>query len=175
MIKFGLLTDMLAVTGARPSQAVRLRVEDLHDHPVRPKLMMPKSAKGGDRNRAEKKLERYSVPITVQLAARLRAAAKGRADDAPLLLQGDGSPWGDNPGAGYHREVKQIVTAIGADPDATMYALRHSSHRADAEGERADQAGGVAAQHQHQDDRKALFEIHHRAQRRCLAPRAAAP
>ena len=125
--KFGLLTDTLAVTGARPSQAVRLRVEDLRDHPVRPKLMMPKSAKGGDRNRAEKKLERYSVPITVQLAARLREAAKGRADDAPLFLQGDGSPWGDNPGAGYHREVKQIVSAIGADPDATMYALRHSS------------------------------------------------
>ena len=125
--QFGLLTDMLAVTGARPSQAVRLRVEDLHDHPVRPKLMMPKSAKGGDRNRAEKKLERYSVPITVQLAARLKEAAKGRADDAPLFLQGDGSPWGDNPGAGYHREVKQIVSAIGADPDATMYALRHSS------------------------------------------------
>ena len=125
--QFGLLTDTLAVTGARPSQAVRLRVEDLHDHPVRPKLMMPKSAKGGDRNRAEKKLERYSVPITVQLAARLREVAKGRADDAPLFLQGDGSPWGDNPGAGYHREVKQIVSAIGADPDATMYALRHSS------------------------------------------------
>jgi integrase len=125
--QFGLLTDTLAVTGARPSQAVRLRVEDLHDHPVRPKLMMPKSAKGGDRNRAEKKLERYSVPITVQLAARLREAAKGRADDAPLFLRGDGSPWGDNPGAGYHREVKQIVSAIGADPDATMYALRHSS------------------------------------------------
>ena len=125
--QFGLLTDTLAVTGARPSQAVRLRVEDLHDHPVRPKLMMPKSAKGGDRNRAEKKLERYSVPVTVQLAARLKAAAKGRADDAPLFLQGDGSAWGDNPGAGYHREVKQIVSAIGADPDATMYALRHSS------------------------------------------------
>jgi integrase len=125
--QFGLLTGTLAVTGARPSQAVRLRVEDLHDHPVRPKLMMPKSAKGGDRNRAEKKLERYSVPITVQLAARLREVAKGRADDAPLFLQGDGRPWGDNPGAGYHREVKQIVSAIGADPDATMYALRHSS------------------------------------------------
>ena len=40
--QFGLLTDTLAVTGARPSQAVRLRVEDLHDHPARPKLMMPK-------------------------------------------------------------------------------------------------------------------------------------
>ena len=67
--KFGLLTDTLAITGARPSQAVRLRVEDLHDHPVRPKLMMPKTAKGGGRNRSQKKIERYSVPITVQLAA----------------------------------------------------------------------------------------------------------
>ena len=51
----------------------------------------------------------------------------GRADHAPLLLQGDGSPWGDNPGAGYHHDVKRIVAVIGADPDATMYALRHSS------------------------------------------------
>ena len=59
--QFGLLTDTLAVTGARPSQAVRLRVEDLHDHPVRPKLMMPKSAKGGGRNRSAKKPERYSA------------------------------------------------------------------------------------------------------------------
>ena len=106
---------------------MRLRVEDLHDHPVRPRLMMPKSAKGGDRNRAAKKLERYSVPITIQLAARLTAAAKGRADRAPLLLQVDGKPWPDNPGASVHREVKKIITAIGADPAATMYALRHSS------------------------------------------------
>ena len=126
--KFGLLTDTLAVTGARPSQAVRLRVEDLHDHPVRPKLMMPKSAKGGDRNRSAKKTRAlFSVPITVQLAARLREAAGARPDHAPLLLQGDGSPWPDNPGASYHREVKKIVADIGADPDATMYALRHSS------------------------------------------------
>jgi integrase len=126
--KFGLLTDALAVTGARPSQAVRLRVEDLHDHPVRPKLMMPKSGKGGGRFRAEKKIERYSVPITVQLAAKLREAAKGRADDAPLLLQGDGSPWDKNPGQNYHRQVDKVVTAIGLDPaDVTMYCLRHSS------------------------------------------------
>ena len=34
---------------------------------------------------------------------------------------------GRKSGAGYHREVKQIVSAIGSDPDATMYALRHSS------------------------------------------------
>ena len=124
---FGLFTDTLAVTGARPSQTRRLRVEDLHDHPLRPKLMMPKAGKGGSRKRAEKKQQRYSVPITAELAASLKAAAKGRADHAPLLLQSDGSPWGDNPGAGYHNDVKKIVAAIGADPKATMYALRHSS------------------------------------------------
>src|SRR4051812_17610847 len=126
--RFGLLMEMLAVTGARPSQAVRLRVDDLQDHPVRPKLMMPKSAKGGGRNRAQKKFERYSVPITLQLAIRLRAAAKGRGDDAPLLLQGDGRPWDKNPGQNYHRQVDTVVTTIGLDPAVvTAYSLRHSS------------------------------------------------
>ena len=68
------------------------------------------------------------MPITVQLAARLKAAAKGRADDAPLLLQSDGSPWGDNPGASYHREVKQDRHRHRRRScEVTMYALRHSS------------------------------------------------
>jgi len=70
--QFGLLADTLAITGARPSQAARLRVEDLHDHPVHPRLAMPKSAKGGSRNRSAKKAERYSVLITVQLATMLK-------------------------------------------------------------------------------------------------------
>ncbi|WP_247301926.1 site-specific integrase [Bradyrhizobium sp. 179] len=123
-----LLVDTLAVTGARPSQAVRLRVEDFHDDPLRPKLMMPKSAKGGGRNRAKKKHERYSVPTTVQLATNLRQVAKGRADDAPLLLQSSGTPWGANPGQTYHRQIDKIVAAIGLDPSVvTIYALRHSS------------------------------------------------
>jgi integrase len=126
--KFGLLADTLAITGARPSQAVRLLVRDLQDHPVRPKLMMPKSAKGGGRNRSQKKTERYSVPITVALSKKLKAAAKGRADDAPLLLQSDGSPWDKNPGQNYHRQVDKVVTAIGLNPAVvTAYALRHSS------------------------------------------------
>ena len=117
--KFGLFTDTLAVTGARPSQAARLRVEDLRDHLTRPSLWMPKSGKGGKRSRAEKKLENYSVPITTELAARLRAAARGRPDHARLLL---------HRGVGYHREVKQVVAAIGLDPAVvTLYALRHSS------------------------------------------------
>jgi len=124
----GLLIDVLAVTGVRPSQAVRLRVEDLHDHPLRPKLMMPKSGKGGNRNRSAKKAERYSVPITIQLAAKLREGTKDRADDARLLTQADGSAWGDNPGLRYHRQVNNIAAAIGLDPTVvTVYALRHSS------------------------------------------------
>jgi integrase len=126
--QLGLLTDTLAITGARPSQAVRLRVEDLHDHPVRPKLMMPKSAKGGGRNRSVKKVERYSVPITRTLALRLKAAAKGRAGEAPLLMQSDGRPWDNNPGQNYHRQIDNVVSAIGLDPaEVTMYCLRHSS------------------------------------------------
>jgi integrase len=126
--QLGLLTDTLAITGARPSQAVRLRVEDLQDHPLRPKLMMPKSAKGGGRNRSAKKIERYSVPITLALALRLKAAAKGRAGDAPLLLQSDSRPWDKNPGQNYHRQVDNVVTGIGLDPaEVTMYCLRHSS------------------------------------------------
>ncbi|MET3361406.1 MULTISPECIES: tyrosine-type recombinase/integrase [Bradyrhizobium] len=126
--QFGLLIDLLAVTGVRPSQAVRLRLEDLNDHPLRPKLMMPKSAKGGGRNRAQKQFQRYSVPITAQLSSALKAAAKGRADDAPLLLQSDGRVWDKNPGQNCHRQVDKVVTMIDLDPaDVTMYALRHSS------------------------------------------------
>src|SRR4051812_28189278 len=89
--------------------------------------MMPKSAKGGGRNRSQKKTERYSVPITLQLATRLKSA-KGRAADAPLLMQSDGSPWDKNPCQNYHRQVDKVVTAIGLNPaEVTMYALRHSS------------------------------------------------
>ena len=119
--QFGLLTDTLAITGARPSQAVRLRVEDLHNHPLRPKLMMPKSAKGGGRNRSVKKTERYSVPITTQLAAKLRVAARGRADGRRCCCRATAALGGQSRRR-LHRDVDNIVTAIGADPEVTMYA-----------------------------------------------------
>jgi hypothetical protein len=124
----GMFADTLAVTGARPIQAARLRVVDLHDHPSKPKLMMPKSGKGGGRNRSAKKAERYSVPITAALSKRLKAAAAGRAGDAPLLLQSDGSSWGDEQAHNYRRDVRAVFTAIGENPDeVTLYALRHSN------------------------------------------------
>lgn len=126
--KLGLIVDLLATTGTRPGQAVRLRVDDLLDHPTTPKLMMPKSGKGGGRNRAQKKHERYSVPITPQLAAKLKEAMRDRATGAPLLLQHDGRPWPSDPAQSYREQVRKIVGKIGLDPDQiTIYALRHSS------------------------------------------------
>jgi integrase len=127
--KLGLLVDVLAVTGARPSQAVRLLIEDFRDQPIKPQLKMPKSGKGGGRNRSQKKHERYSVAITPALAAKIREAARGRDGAAPLLIQSDGQPWPQNdPSQNYRLPVRDIVTAIGLDPDVvTMYALRHSS------------------------------------------------
>ena len=126
--QLGLFVDTLAVTGTRPSQAARLRVEDLHYHPSKPKLMMPKSGKGGGRNRSQKKLERYSVPITAALSKRLKVACDGRAASASLLLRTDGSPWGDNPAPYYRRDVRELIAGIGENPDeVTMYSLRHSS------------------------------------------------
>ena len=90
---------------------------------------MPTSGKGGGRNRAAKKAGRYPVPITPALALRLRAAAAGRAADAPLLLRSTGEPWSTiNVHGNYRHDVREVVANIGLDPDrATLYALRHSS------------------------------------------------
>lgn len=121
------LSDVLAATGARPSQATRLVVSDLHGG-AKPKLSMPKSGKGGGRNRVQRKAERYSVPITPELAAKLKAAAKGRAADAPLLLQQSGTPWSKSPSDDYREDIREVVASIKLDPDVvTLYALRHSS------------------------------------------------
>jgi integrase len=123
-----LLVDVLAVTGCRPSQAARLLVADLRDHPTKPQLAMPKSGKGGGRGRSARKVERYSVPITTALSRRLKAAAAGRAADEVLLLRADGEPWGDEPSAHYRAPVREVVAGIGEDCDrVTLYALRHSN------------------------------------------------
>jgi integrase len=123
-VRLGLFVDVLAVTGARPSQAARLLVEDLHGG-AKPRLTMPRSAKGGSKNRAARKHERISVPITPALAAKLKQAARGRAADALLLLQNNGLPWGGSDD--YRKDVAEIVKALKIDARATLYALRHSS------------------------------------------------
>jgi hypothetical protein len=89
---------------------------------------MPRSGKGGSKNRVARKAERVNVPITPELAAKLKQAAKGRPGDAPLLLRPDGQPWSEKPSNDYREEVRQVVKSIGRDPElVTLYALRHSS------------------------------------------------
>src|SRR5262249_44379112 len=120
----GLMIETLAVSGTRPSQASRLLVADLKaDDPAAPKLMMPKSAKGGTSNRLARKAERFSVPITAALATLLAEAARGRSPDDYLLIRDDGGSWGYNAANKYRKDVRAIVASIGLDPDeVTAYS-----------------------------------------------------
>ena len=61
--EFGLFVELAAVTGARPSQIVRLEVRDLLDG-SEPRLMMPASRKG----KGKKAKSHYRVPISAELA-----------------------------------------------------------------------------------------------------------
>jgi integrase len=91
--------------------------------------MMPKSGKGGTRHPGQRKVERYAVSISPELAALLKAAAKGRPSNAPLLLRKNGQPWHETePANQYWRDVRRIVERIGLDPDVYgLYAFRHTS------------------------------------------------
>jgi integrase len=113
----GLYLEVGAVTGARPIQLQRLVGADV----LRDRLLMPSSKKG----RGRRRIERKPVPIPEGLAARLRALAKSRGPDAPLLVQDDGRPWTSRD----HREpVRAAVKTAGLDPKRiTYYSLRHSS------------------------------------------------
>ncbi len=126
--KLGLLCEVLSETGMRPVQAARLRVGYLVAHPTAPRLLVSKSAKGGGRNRSEKKRETYTLPISVGLAKKLKQAAAGRADDDRLLLRADGQPWNEANVHGDYRTVfAEIVKALGLDPKISAYCFRHSS------------------------------------------------
>ncbi len=127
--QLGLLTHVLGESGARPSQATRLRIRDLIViDPKAPRLMMPKSGKGGTRHPGVRKVERYPVSISPELAALLKMAAKGRPSNAELLLRKNGKPWSENPANDYRRDVRSVVESIGLDPDVYgLYAFRHTS------------------------------------------------
>jgi integrase len=118
--EFGRLIEVLAVTGARRSQAARLTVADLQDGRT-PRLMMPSSLKG----KGVKRIDRKPVPIPASLATTLRQAAGDRSDDALLLLKPDGSAWGVSD---LRAPFRRVVEKAELDPNiVTSYALRHSS------------------------------------------------
>ena len=111
----GLYVEVAAETGARPSQVSRLLASDLQNGGA-PRLMMPSSRKGRGR-----KPSRYPVPISLQLAAKLR---NDREPDAPLLVKSNGERWQSAGRDDYAAPFGQVVASLGFD--ATFYALRHS-------------------------------------------------
>jgi integrase len=115
---FAVLVEVLAVTGTRMSQALRLTVGDILPGN---RLDMPASRKGHGKKAAERK----PVPIPAGLAAKLRAHASSRRPGERLLRDRDGKPWTDR--CQVYR-FPDLVNAAGLDPAAiTSYALRHSS------------------------------------------------
>ncbi|WP_342726078.1 site-specific integrase [Bradyrhizobium sp. B097] len=110
---YGVTIDVLAETGARESQALRLRVADLEDRdPAAPKLVMPSSRKGKSR-----RIEQRPLAISPRLAKQLRRRANGKAPHERLL---DRIP---KLSGRFHPIAKRLD--LGAE--VTPYALRHSS------------------------------------------------
>lgn len=111
--RLGVYFDVLAETGTRESQMLRLRVRDLQDDRTDPRLMMPKDRKGKN-----PKPGWTAVEISPRLATILRKACAGRSADDAILDKID------HPEERF-REIAQTVS--GVDPAATPYAFRHSS------------------------------------------------
>ena len=119
---FGVLVEVLAQTGARVSQAARLRCADLQADRADPRLLMPTSYKG----RGQKEKQHVPVPITAALAALLAELKGDRPDDAPLLRKSDGSRWLEINKSEHWNLFRVVAERAGFDPDViTSYALRH--------------------------------------------------
>jgi integrase len=111
--KLGVYFDVLAETGTRESQMLRLCVRDLQDDRTDPRLMMPSSKKGKN-----PKLKIKPVPISPRLAKILRVATAGRSMNDPMLDRIK------HPETEFRKIAKQVG---GVDPQATPYSFRHSS------------------------------------------------
>jgi integrase len=110
---FGAMIDVLARTGTRESQAMKLRPNDLRDDDTeKPQLMMWCSNKGKDRDP-----EQRSLSITPQLAQRLRARAIKRGRRQPLFDR----VWN------MSLRFRVVLERLGLDLSLTPYTLRHSS------------------------------------------------
>jgi integrase len=118
--EFAILVELAAITGQRVSQLRALQVGDVQADRSDVRLMMPSARKG-----RHKKIVRRPVPISAELALRLKLFGKGRPAHAPLLLAPDGNPWRHDC---QRRPFRRTVERVGLDPDeVTLYALRHSS------------------------------------------------
>jgi integrase len=130
---FGYLVPIAAVTGARYSQIVRLKVADIQI--AKGRIMMPGSRKG----RKRKPHPPAAIPISEEVMDRLRPLLGGRAAvevllwrwvqkrvaNPPRWIKDKRRTWGSA------FEVKnywaKTVELSGVPDDTIMYALRHSS------------------------------------------------
>ncbi|KAF0121089.1 MAG: integrase family protein [Xanthobacteraceae bacterium] len=128
----GRLVLVLAATGARFSQVIRLTVADVQVEAQR--IMMPASSKG----RSVKARPRIAVPVGEDVLARLAPAINGRQGSEPLLerwrhKQMTPTEWvRDRRGAWttaseLTRPWAAILERAGLDASVIPYALRHSS------------------------------------------------
>lgn len=110
---FGALIDVLAGTGTRESQALKLWPDDIRDDDTdEPRLMMWCSSKGRDRDP-----EQRSLPISSKLAEMLRARAIARGPARPLFDR----IWN------MSARFRVVLERLGLDLSLTPYTLRHSS------------------------------------------------
>jgi len=127
------LVMVLAATGARFSQVVRMRVADVQ--PAQARLMIPTSRKGG----GVKASSHVAVRVGPDVLAALAPAIAGRLGHELLFMRpswrlavglawerGEESrPWGES--NELRRPWAAIVARAGLPSTVTPYALRHSS------------------------------------------------
>ncbi|MHC2530587.1 site-specific integrase [Bradyrhizobium diazoefficiens] len=107
--EFGALIDVLAVTGSRESQVLKLYPRDLLDDN---RVMMPCSRKGKDREP-----EARALPITPRLAKLLRTRAMARGANRPLFDR----IWN------LSLRFRVVLKRLGLDESLSPYTMRHSS------------------------------------------------
>jgi integrase len=139
--EFGALIEVLAATGTRESQALKLRPGDIRDDdPAAPRLMIWCSNKGRDRDP-----EQRSVPISAKLAAMLRARAIARGPTRPLFDR-----------MGDVRAVSRRVETPRARRDAlTLHVEAQLDHSPDPR-RRAAEADQFQPRHKHAGNRADL-------------------
>jgi Phage integrase family len=108
----GIWFQTLAETGARESQICRLQVADLQDDRNDPRLLMPSSRKGRNRQ-----IDRKPVPISRQLAQRLRQHAVGKRSSEPLLIKL----------CHIEKMLREVNDSVGVGREYVPYSFRHSS------------------------------------------------
>jgi hypothetical protein len=108
----GVWCQTLSETGNRESQIKRVEVQDLQADRAAPRLMVPSSRKGKNRQ-----ITRKPLPITAELAKHLVKLAAGKQPHQRLLI----------PIAELARKFRPVTKALNLGAEITPYSLRHSS------------------------------------------------